>query len=69
MVNCAPVEFTLPITEFVERFTSIEQAPVRSQRQEVRPFIGLLMDIIESVQSSVRSDLKNGQLKTSLTVT
>lgn len=72
MVSSAPVEITVPLTEFVERFTSMEitQAPVtRSLRQEVRPLIGLLMDIIDTVQSSAKSDLKRAQLKTSLSVT
>lgn len=72
MVCSAPVEITVPLTEFVERLTSsmeIPQAPVRSLRQEVRPLIGLFMDIIDTVQSSAKSDLQRAQLKTSLSVT
>lgn len=71
-VLSAPFELTIPLSEAVESFASMEltQAPAqRSQRQEVRPLIGLLMDIIDTVQTSAKNDLKRAKLRTSLSVT
>lgn len=69
MASSAPIQITVP---FFDRFTSMEitqSPPTRSLRQEVRPLIGLLMDIIDTVQTSAKADIKRANLKTSLSVT
>lgn len=70
MASSVPIQVTVPL---FERFVSMEitEEPVRrnSLRQEVRPLIGMLMDIIDTVQTSAKADIKRANLKTSLSVT
>lgn len=76
MMSCQPIEKPdlddlLPV-DVGETFSSMElskpSAVSQNIKREVRPFFGLIMDIIDTLHSSTKSDLKRAQIKGNLYV-